>query len=87
MDTVEEFNTILKMSTYNAAKALRLPNYGLGKGCTADFVVLDAFTPSAAIIGQAEKLVVVKNGRVMATNQIFNQLYNGSLAANLLKND
>lgn len=87
MDTVEEFNTILKMSTYNAAKALRLPNYGLKPGCTADFVVLDAPNPSAAIIGQVEKTVVVKNGRIMATNQTFNQLYNGSLATNLLKND
>ncbi len=87
MDTVEEFNTILQMSTYNAAKALRLANYGLEIGCTADFVILDAPTPSAAIIGQVEKTVVVKNGRVMATNQTFNQLYNGSLAANLLKND
>jgi cytosine deaminase len=87
MDTVEEFNTILKMSTYNAAKALRLPDYGLKPGCTADFVVLDAPNPSAAIIGQVEKTVVVKNGRIMAANQTFNQLYNGSLATNLLKND
>ncbi len=87
MDTVEEFNAILRMSTYNAAKALRLPNYGLEPGCAADFVVLDAFTPSAAIVGQAEKAIVVKNGRLMAANQAVNQLFNGSLAANLLKND
>ncbi|MCB9420006.1 MAG: amidohydrolase family protein [Ardenticatenaceae bacterium] len=68
MDTVEELNTIMRMSTYNAAQALRLPNYGLEPGCTADFVILDAPTPSAAIIGQVEKMMVVKNGRVMATN-------------------
>lgn len=83
MDTVEELNTILRMSTYNAAQALRLPNYGLKPGCTADFVILDAPTPSAALIGQVEKAVVVKNGRLMAANQAINQLYNGSLAANL----
>jgi cytosine deaminase len=87
MDTVEEFDTILRMCTYNAAQALGLPNYGLEPGCTADFVVLDASTPSAAIIGQVEKTVVVKNGRLMAANQIINQLSNGSLVGNLLKND
>lgn len=83
MDTVDELNTILRMSTYNAAQALRLPNYGLEPGCAADFVLLDALTPAAAIVGQVEKAWVVKNGRVMAANQTINQLYNGSLAANL----
>lgn len=83
MDTVEEFNTILRMSTYHAAQALRLPNYGLEPGRTADFVMFDAPNPSAAIIGQVEKSVVVKNGRIMAANQTVNQLYNGSLAGNL----
>lgn len=78
MDTVAELNTILRMSTYNAAQALRLPNYGLEPGRTADFVILDAPTPSAAIIGQVEKAVVVKNGRVMAANQTINHLYNGT---------
>jgi cytosine deaminase len=76
MDTVDELNTILRMSTYNAAQALRLPNYGLEPGCTADFVILDAPTPSAAIIGQVEKAVVVKNGRFMAANQTINHHYN-----------
>lgn len=85
MDTVEELNTILRMSTYNAAHALRLPKYGLEPGCTADFVILDAPTPSAAIIGQVEKTVVVKNGRVMATNPIRNNdlmanFYDGKIA-------
>jgi len=68
MDTVDELNTILRMSTYNAAQALRLPNYGLEPGCTADFVILDAPSPSAAIIGQVEKILVVKNGRIVAAN-------------------
>jgi len=50
MDTIEEFNTLLQMSTYHAAKALNLKNYGLKKGCQADLVVLDAPSPSAAIV-------------------------------------
>ncbi|PIE80412.1 MAG: hypothetical protein CSA11_08050 [Chloroflexi bacterium] len=67
MDTVAELNTILRMSTYHAAQVLRLPQYGLVPGCTADLVLLDAPTPSAAIIGQVKKVVVVKNGRIMTS--------------------
>ena len=80
MDTVEELNTLLRMSTYNGAKALRLQNYGLEKGCQADLVVLDAPSASAAVVNQAEKLYVFKAGRLMAANRVINQLYNGSLA-------
>ncbi len=75
MDTIEEFNTILQMSTTNAAKALRLPRYGLKTGCTADFVILDAPTPSAAIIGQAAKVFVFKNGRLLTVNKTGSQLF------------
>lgn len=87
MDTVEEFNTIMRMSTYNAAKALRLPSYGLQPGCTADFVILEAPTPSAAIVGQVEKAFVVKNGRIIAINQTMSNLCNGTLAGKLLRFD
>jgi cytosine deaminase len=78
MDSVDQLETLLCMSTYNAAQALRLKNYGLEKCCTADLVVLDAPTPSAAIIGQAEKRYVFKAGRLMATSQTMIQLFNGS---------
>lgn len=84
MDTVEELNTLLRMSTYNGAKALRLQDYGLEKGCQADLVVLDAPSPSAAIVNQAEKLYVFKAGRLMAANQVVNRLCNGTLAASYL---
>ena len=69
MDTIEELKTIVRMSTYNAARALRLSNYGLEPGCKADFVVLDAPSAPAAIVGQVEKRYVFKNGRVLATNE------------------
>ncbi len=76
MDTVAELDTILRMSTVNAAKVLRLPNYGLQPGCTADLVLLNAPTPSAAIVGQVENAFVFKNGRLIAANQTINQLFN-----------
>jgi cytosine/creatinine deaminase len=74
MDSVNELDLLLKMSTYNAAEALRLKGYGLQVGCQADFVVLDAPSPSAAIVGQAEKLYVYKAGRLVAQNQRTSQI-------------
>lgn len=81
MDTVEELDTLLRMSTYNAARALGLDNYGLERGCAADMVVLDAPTPSAAIVAQAEKKYVFKKGRLMASNKVVSESYNGKLSA------
>lgn len=69
MDTVEELRTLLKMCTYNAAKILRLPNYGLAPGSVADMVLLDARSASAAVVDQAEKAVVVKSGLVRAVSE------------------
>ena len=64
LDTVDELDTLMQMSTTHAARALRLNNYGLEVGCAADFVVLDAPSPSAAIVNQAEKNYVFKAGRL-----------------------
>lgn len=78
MDTIGEFNTLLKMSTYHGAKALGLQNYGLEPGCKADLVVLDALSPSAAIVGQAEKNYVFKDGRLMASSWVKSEIFNGT---------
>ncbi|HDD61477.1 MAG TPA: hypothetical protein ENF22_02970 [Chloroflexi bacterium] len=78
MDTIEEFNTLMKMSTYHGAKALRLKDYGLKPGDNADFVVLDTNCPSAAIIGQVEKNYVFKSGCLMASNKLISDIYCGS---------
>ena len=77
MDTVEELDTLLKMSTYNAATALRLANYGLDVGCQADLVVLDAPSPSAAIVDQAEKNYVFKAGHLVAASRVISETYTG----------
>lgn len=77
MDTVSELETLLKMSTYNAARLMRLEGYGLQPGCAADFVILDARSPSEAIASQAEKLYVYKAGRLAAQNQRSNIIFAG----------
>jgi cytosine/creatinine deaminase len=76
LDTVDELNLLLQMGTYNAAKAVRLQGYGLEVGCAADFVVLDAPSPAAAVVNQAEKNYVFKAGRVMATSQVNSEIQN-----------
>jgi cytosine deaminase len=75
MDTVDDLNTLLQMCTTNAARAIRLEHYGLEPGCQADLVVLEAATPSAAIVGQVEKRYVFKAGRLIAANQLINQTF------------
>jgi cytosine/creatinine deaminase len=77
MDTIEELNKLLEMGTYNGAKALGLENYGLEVGCKADLVVLDAYSPSAAIVEQAEKNFVFKAGILMASSRVISEMYNG----------
>ncbi len=52
--------------TVNPAKALQLQNYGLEKGCNADFVLLQAKTPVEAIRLKANRLKVVRRGKVIA---------------------
>jgi cytosine deaminase len=78
MDTINEFNTLMKMSTYHGAKALGLQNYGLEPGCIADLVVLNAPSPSAAIVGQVEKNYVFKAGRLMASSWVKSEIFNGT---------
>ncbi|MHC1781860.1 MAG: amidohydrolase family protein [Anaerolineaceae bacterium] len=75
MDTRDDLNTLLLMCTNNAARAIRLEYYGLEPGCQADLVVLEAATPSAAIVGQVEKRFVFKAGRLIAANQLINQSF------------
>ena len=74
MDSVEELDTLLRMSTTHAAKILCLQGYGLDEGCAADLVVLDAPSPSAAMVGQVEKLFVLKAGCIIAMNKVESNL-------------
>lgn len=48
------------------ARILGLPGYGLEPGCKADCVLLQARTPGEAIRLRAQRLAVVRGGRVVA---------------------
>jgi cytosine deaminase len=68
LGNLEQMAWLLDLVTTNPARALDLPDYGLATGCRADLVVLDAANPAQAITEQAEKLWVLKSGRVVARN-------------------
>jgi cytosine deaminase len=66
MTTPEAMRWAFDAVTVNPAKALHLEGYGLEKGCKADFVVLQAKNPVEAIRLKANRLKVVKAGKVIA---------------------
>ena len=69
LGNLDQMAWLLELITTNAARAIGLEGYGLAEGCRADLVVLDARDSAQAITEQAEKLYVIKNGRVVARNR------------------
>lgn len=68
MVTTSELNTVFTMGTVNAARAMGLTDYGLAAGKRADLVVFDAATAADALLNQATRTHVIKNGRIVARN-------------------
>jgi len=68
LGNLDQLAWLPELITTNAARAIRLEGYGLAEGCRADLVVLDARDAAQAITEQAEKLLVLKDGRVVARN-------------------
>jgi len=64
-----EIKTTFDMPTVNAAKILRLEDYGLEKGKRADIVILDTDNVRDAIRLQPIRLFVIKSGRVIAKTE------------------
>ncbi len=64
----EDYADIFQMGTYNAAKAMGLPDYGLTKGSVADLVLFAGKTPAEIICYQRERLAVIKRGKLVAAN-------------------
>ena len=52
--------------TVNPARAMQLSGYGLEKGCNADFVLLQARDPVEAIRLRANRLKVIRRGKLIA---------------------
>ena len=68
LGNLDQLAWLPELITTNPAHAIGLEGYGLAEGCRADLVVLDARDAAQAISEQAEKLYVIKSGRVVARN-------------------
>ncbi len=70
MTAPSEIEAAFDFVTYNAARALRLEDYGLETGCKADLNVLAAPTIRQVLRLQQPPRCVVRNGKVLARNQL-----------------
>jgi cytosine/creatinine deaminase len=75
LGNLDQLAWLLDLVTVNPARMLGLSDFGLAEGCRADLVVLDAADPAQAITEQAEKLWVIKAGRVVAQNTRRSELF------------
>ncbi len=66
MTGVAEIKSCFAAVTTNAAEVLNLAGYGIAPGCWADLVVLQAEDMIEAIRLQAERLFVIRRGKMLA---------------------
>jgi cytosine deaminase len=66
---VAEIKSCFDAVTVNAAKVLNLENYGLAPGDNADLIILQAADPIEAIRLQAERLFVIRRGKILAQTE------------------
>ena len=64
--TRSELLYVARMITILPAQNMMLQDYGVTPGCHADLVVLEAPDIQEAILSQADKTYVLKNGRIIA---------------------
>jgi cytosine/creatinine deaminase len=67
----EEIMVALDTTTYAGAKILGLEKYGLAPGCKADFFTLPGESVPEAIMTRPERSLVVKAGRVVAQEGVY----------------
>ena len=70
MAAPSEIEAAFDFVTFNAARALRLPDYGLEPGCKADLNVLATSTLREVLRLQQPPRWVVRGGKVLAHNQV-----------------
>jgi cytosine deaminase len=70
MTSIDEMKSVFDAVTVNAARILQLEDYGLSPGDNADMVVLQASDPSEAIRLRANRLIVVRRGKIIARSEV-----------------
>ena len=64
-----DVEAVFEMATTNAARAIGLTGYGVAVGDRANLTLLDATNPWEALVNQAEKALVIAEGRVIVENR------------------
>ncbi|MCH2270782.1 MAG: amidohydrolase family protein [SAR324 cluster bacterium] len=68
MTGVEQMKSCFRAVTEIPAAILGLENYGLEKGCNADLVILQAADPVEALRLKANRLFVIRRGRIISSS-------------------
>jgi cytosine/creatinine deaminase len=74
LGTKNEIESSFDMITYNPARGMRLPGYGVKEGDNADLVLLDSRSVLETLRLQPVKRVVIKGGRVVAETETRSKL-------------
>lgn len=75
MSLPHEIETIFDMATVRAAQALRIKNYGIELGNTANIVIINCTNILDAIRLQPERRFVIKNGHVIAKTECKKEIF------------
>ena len=75
LSTPDEIQTAFNMPRKHAAKALRLADYGLEVGKTANFTLIEATNAQDVLRLQPTRRYVVRGGRILVENKIERNLY------------
>ena len=75
MSLPHEIEKVFDMITYDAAKIMRIENYGIEVGNPADFVILNTDNVKDAIRLQPERLYVIKAGKTIAISKYNRELF------------
>lgn len=71
----KEIETLFDMPTINAARVLRLKNYGIKVGNPASLNIIDAPNVQEAFRTQADRLYVIRKGKVIARTKTISELF------------
>jgi cytosine/creatinine deaminase len=82
LGTPAEIAAALRMVTDDAARLLRLPDYGLVAGARADLVIVDAESERDALREQAARRWVLHGGRVVAETEHVARLHRAAGSEN-----
>ena len=74
MSLPPEIEMVYDMITTNAAKILKLPDYGIAPGCKANLVVVNAQDARDAIRLTPERRYVIREGKVVAKTRVDTEL-------------